>query len=87
MSEPSGLLRSERMCMVQLIVQHDAAQHTVEELGALGSLEEAARELCLASRAAVCRRGNPLSIPALEEGVGHVPWRRCRFLIRLAGVS
>ena len=38
MSEPSGLLRSERMCMVQLIVQHDAAQHTVEELGALGSL-------------------------------------------------
>jgi V-type H+-transporting ATPase subunit a len=34
----SGLLRSERMCMVQLIVQHDAAQHTVEELGRLGSL-------------------------------------------------
>lgn len=35
---PSGLLRSERMCMVQLIVQHDAAQVTVDELGRLGSL-------------------------------------------------
>lgn len=34
----TGLLRSERMCMLQLIVQHDAAQATVEELGALGSL-------------------------------------------------
>ena len=36
---PAGeLLRSERMCMVQMIVQHDAAQATVEELGELGSL-------------------------------------------------
>ena len=36
---PSGdLLRSERMCMVQMIVQHDAAEATVEELGELGSL-------------------------------------------------
>ena len=31
---PRGsLLRSEPMCMLQLIVQHDAAQLTVEELG------------------------------------------------------
>lgn len=37
-SGSSGLLRSERMIMVQLIVQHDAAQLTVEELGQLGSL-------------------------------------------------
>ena len=37
--EPAGnMLRSEPMCMVQMIVQHDAAQATVEELGELGSL-------------------------------------------------
>ena len=37
-SAPSSLLRSERMVMLQLIGQHEAAQDAVEELGELGSL-------------------------------------------------
>jgi len=34
----SSLLRSEPMCMVQMIVQHDAAAATVEALGEVGSI-------------------------------------------------
>eukprot|EP00966_Prymnesium_polylepis_P089401 2069995-Prymnesium_polylepis.1 len=33
-----NFLRSEPMCMVQMIVQHDAAAATVEALGEVGSI-------------------------------------------------